>query len=202
MYKIIGADGKEYGPITTDQLKQWIAEGRVNAQTRVLPDGATDWKSLSEIPELAACLPIAPLAAPASQPGSAPAAEQVKGPAIGLIVTGILNVLLSAVRVVAMATGFGLGAFNSAGRGGQMDKLILSVAGTTGIVIGSIGIIIGGLIIYSGFKMQKLESYGLCMIATILALLPCTSPCCVVGIPVGIWGLIVLSKAEVKGAFH
>ena len=35
MYEIIGADGKEYGPISFEQIRQWIAEGRVNAQTRV-----------------------------------------------------------------------------------------------------------------------------------------------------------------------
>ena len=35
MYKIIGADQKEYGPVTAEQLRQWIAEGRVNGQTSV-----------------------------------------------------------------------------------------------------------------------------------------------------------------------
>jgi len=62
MYKIIGADGKEYGPITLEQLKQWIAEGRLNLQSKVLPDGSTDWKTVAEIPELAAVVP--PPAAP------------------------------------------------------------------------------------------------------------------------------------------
>jgi hypothetical protein len=37
MYKVIGADGKEYGPITSYKLQPWIADGRVNAQTRVRP---------------------------------------------------------------------------------------------------------------------------------------------------------------------
>ena len=36
MYKIIGADKKEYGPITADQLRQWLAEGRVNKTDRVV----------------------------------------------------------------------------------------------------------------------------------------------------------------------
>jgi hypothetical protein len=52
MYKIIGADGKEYGPISREQLKQWLAEGRLNLQSQVLPEGSTDWKTLGEIPEL------------------------------------------------------------------------------------------------------------------------------------------------------
>lgn len=57
MYKIIGSDGKEYGPITLAQLKQWIAEGRLNQQSKVLPDGTTDWKTVAELPELANAMP-------------------------------------------------------------------------------------------------------------------------------------------------
>jgi hypothetical protein len=56
MFKIIGADGKEYGPITADQLRQWILEGRANGQTRILPVGTTEWKALSEFPEFSASL--------------------------------------------------------------------------------------------------------------------------------------------------
>jgi uncharacterized membrane protein len=53
MYKIIGADGNEYGPVTADQLRQWIAEGRANAQTKVQAEGSTDWKPLMDFPEFA-----------------------------------------------------------------------------------------------------------------------------------------------------
>lgn len=51
MFKIIGADGREYGPVTGDQLRQWIREGRANAQSRVQPEGAADWITLGELPE-------------------------------------------------------------------------------------------------------------------------------------------------------
>ena len=70
MYRIIGADGKEYGPIGADQLRQWIAEGRANAQTRVFAEGAADWKLLTEFPEFAALLAgiPGPLAVPAPLP--------------------------------------------------------------------------------------------------------------------------------------
>ena len=51
MYKIIGVDQKEYGPISADQLRQWIAEGRANGQTKVQLEGSTDWKPLSDFPE-------------------------------------------------------------------------------------------------------------------------------------------------------
>jgi hypothetical protein len=51
MYKIIGADQKEYGPITADQIRQWISEGRVNGQTQACAEGTQDWKPLAMFPE-------------------------------------------------------------------------------------------------------------------------------------------------------
>src|SRR5579864_5799693 len=53
MYKIIGADNVEYGPVSGAQIRQWINEGRANSQTRIRVEGSTDWKSLSEYPEFA-----------------------------------------------------------------------------------------------------------------------------------------------------
>jgi hypothetical protein len=57
MYKIRGADGKEYGPVTIEQLRQWVVEGRANAQTYIQGPDSTEWKPLSAYPELAALLP-------------------------------------------------------------------------------------------------------------------------------------------------
>jgi len=51
-YFMLGGDGKEYGPIPADQLRQWAAEGRANAQTQVRPDGGGPWTSFSTVPEL------------------------------------------------------------------------------------------------------------------------------------------------------
>lgn len=56
MYRIIGEDGKEYGPVTLDQLQQWIAQGRVRPKTRCKADGAGQWSTAAEIPEVAQML--------------------------------------------------------------------------------------------------------------------------------------------------
>ena len=80
MYRIIGTDGKEYGPVTADQVKQWINEGRANADTKVLPAGGTEWKRLGDLPEFAAACAARPGAAPpppiAPQPKVEPAFVQ------------------------------------------------------------------------------------------------------------------------------
>ncbi len=54
MFTIIGADGKEYGPVSTDQLREWIASGRANAQTQCRRDGESAWSTLGSLPEFAA----------------------------------------------------------------------------------------------------------------------------------------------------
>lgn len=54
MYKIIGGDQKEYGPVSADDLRQWIGEGRLNAQSLAQAEGSTEWKPLGAFPEFAA----------------------------------------------------------------------------------------------------------------------------------------------------
>jgi hypothetical protein len=60
MYKIIGADQKEYGPVSAEQLRAWIAEGRVNGQTSVWSESAGEWKPLAVFPEFADNLSATP----------------------------------------------------------------------------------------------------------------------------------------------
>ena len=66
MYKIIGADGRVYGPVADGQIRLWIAEGRANAQTLTLAPGAADWKPIGVLPEFAG--QFGPLRPPAIGP--------------------------------------------------------------------------------------------------------------------------------------
>ena len=59
---------------------------------------------------------------------------------------------------------------------------------------------IGIVMIIGGLKMMRLQSHGWAMTASILALLPC-SPVGILGLVVGIWSLVVLSRRDVKEAF-
>jgi len=56
MYKIIGGDQKQYGPVSTDEVRAWIAEGRLSAQSLAWTEGAADWKPLGSFPEFADAL--------------------------------------------------------------------------------------------------------------------------------------------------
>jgi hypothetical protein len=60
-YKILGSDGQEYGPVQLEQVKQWIADRRVERKSRVLAEGTADWTVLENVPEIAALFtPAAP----------------------------------------------------------------------------------------------------------------------------------------------
>lgn len=77
MYKIIGADGKEYGPVPLQQLRQWIAEGRINAQTHIQPEGTADWTRLGSLPEIAALFSTTTSAPPTEPPPTGPANAEI-----------------------------------------------------------------------------------------------------------------------------
>jgi hypothetical protein len=51
MFKVLGTDGKEYGPVALEVLRQWLAQGRVNLQTRVRAEGASEWQPLGTLTE-------------------------------------------------------------------------------------------------------------------------------------------------------
>jgi len=208
MYKIIGVDGKEYGPVSAEQVRQWIAERRANAQTKVLPEGSTEWKPLGELPEFAGTLSAPPATAPLQSiaiPYSAPdAASQLQGPAIGLLVVGILDLLGEIAGLVMNMLGLGLQTLAAQNNPavGQMPVFLLQ--GGIGIAVNAVGIVVCSLIVLGAVKMLKLKSYGMAMASAVMVMLPCVTPClcCVLGIPFGIWALVVLSKPEVKAAFE
>ena len=66
-YKVIAGDQKEYGPVSMEEIAEWIRQGRANGETRVQAEGASDWTPLRDVPELAALLgapaptPVAPV---------------------------------------------------------------------------------------------------------------------------------------------
>ena len=62
-------------------------------------------------------------------------------------------------------------------------------------------LLISVVILLGALKMQSLKSYSLAIIASILAMLPCATPCCLIGLPFGIWALVVLNKPGVKSHF-
>ncbi|MCX7886492.1 MAG: CD225/dispanin family protein [Verrucomicrobiae bacterium] len=83
LYKVIGGDGKEYGPAGIEQLRQWLAEGRVTLQTPVRLDGTNVWQTLGSLPEFTTpgTAPPASVPPPVAAPALTPSSAQPTAPA-------------------------------------------------------------------------------------------------------------------------
>jgi len=148
MYKIIGADGKVYGPVSAEQLRQWIKDGRANAQTQIQPEGAAEWKPLGALPEFAELL-----GSPAPSGGVPPT---VAPPPI--------TVNPDALAAEILARGYQVNIGDWIGRGWQLltSNFWLFVGATfvAGLIagMGIIGLVLGGPMIgglYAMFLKKK-----------------------------------------------
>ncbi|MGP8020041.1 MAG: protein kinase domain-containing protein [Limisphaerales bacterium] len=107
------------------------------------------------------------------------ALSQVKGPAIGLVVTGVLDWVL--MVVACLIVGFKSG-------------------GSVLIWLPFLAMALSSCIIYAGLKFMQLERRGTVMLGSVLAML--VSPGNLIGLPLGIWALVVLNRREVRTAFE
>lgn len=132
MYKIIGADGQQYGPVNPDQIRRWMAENRVRAETLLQAEGATDWKPLSSFPEFSELRAVPPGITPPIVPPPA-----VSNPrASNKIPAGVCGILLGAFGVHKFILGY-------TGAGVIMLLVSLLSCGTVYPVMHIIGLIEG-----------------------------------------------------------
>jgi hypothetical protein len=148
MYKIIGSDGHEYGPVSPEQLRQWVREGRANTRTLTQAVGSTEWKPLGSVPELAQVATPTPPAAPPS-PGLTP----VPGPratnsmAVAGLIFGVLGLTGGWICCGPVFSVFGI-VFSSVGlsqinrhpdqetgKGIALAGLVLSILGLVAAVV-------------------------------------------------------------------
>lgn len=133
------------------------------------------------------------------------AKHQVNIPGILLILTGALGLVVGLFGIIQAAVGSNeVDPALLAGMPPEQAELLLQIvqsAQSGGLVINFLVLATSAFVIFGARKMRKLESHGLAVAASVVALLPCVGPCCCVGLPVGIWSLIVLMKDEIKTAF-
>jgi hypothetical protein len=138
---------------------------------------------------------------------TAAAREAVSGPAILLLVTaglGIVGALLGLVVALvgsAAITAQQIDQLNQMGLGGLVPLLENSSSGGT-VFRQVLVLALSGVTLFGALKMKDLRNFGLSTAAAIIAIIPCIGPCCCMGIPAGIWALVVINKPEVKSAFR
>jgi uncharacterized RDD family membrane protein YckC len=102
MFTIIGGDGKEYGPVSVEQVREWLASGRANLDTRAKHIGYEQWKRLGDFDEFAP----QPLSAPPMIEGSPAASTTVLAARwrrlLAAFIDGLLTWLCAIPTTVAM----------------------------------------------------------------------------------------------------
>jgi hypothetical protein len=127
--------------------------------------------------------------------------DKVNGPAIALMITAGIGAIGSIIWLLLHLLGLGLMAAGTAAEGGSAGGMAGMMQGTFGLVMQLVGIALTAAIIFGAWKMKTLGDWNLAIVGAILAIIPCTSPCCCLTIGPGIWALVVLLNGEVRAAF-
>lgn len=229
MYYIQGADQKEYGPVSSDQLRQWISENRLNRFSPARAEGDSLWKTLGDFPEFAEALGVSTppqQTSPAFSPGVSPQANPAYGsgfrsampgisesavdsklnaPAIGILVTGLLGACLSLYGIIDELFGSKNKVEIPTDLSPGMERILKSLVDLLeafSVHLNLLALILGVFTLMAGVRMRQRRSYGLVIVGIIFGMLPCLSPCCCTGLPFGIWALVVLSNPEVRNSFR
>lgn len=126
--------------------------------------------------------------------------QQVKAPAIALLVSAILN---GAAALLALLGGvFRLVAGNESLPTSENERL--GFIGGTILVYGicAITLVCTPIIGFGAYKMMSGKSLGLSRTAAYLSVIPVSTCCIFLSVPIGIWAIVVLSRAEVKAMFN
>ena len=134
------------------------------------------------------------------QGSRAAAKSRVMAPAICLMVTGGLGLLGGIANVIFNAVKF-LGG-GAAAIQPQGQPAAQHFGFVVGVIIGiSVVVILPIVVLAGGWSMLNLRNRGAAMTAAIVAMIPCHY-CFFLGIPFGIWALVVLNDDKVRRAFN
>jgi hypothetical protein len=117
--------------------------------------------------------------------------RQLEAPALWLLVIGLLTVLLSLAAIVGTITNVGKRLIEFQTPPTQVMVLFFSL----------LNLPIGVLVIIGSQKMMSLELFGMALLGCIVAMLP-IGPVAVLGIPIGLWALMILLQPRVRTAFR
>jgi hypothetical protein len=142
---------------------------------------------------------------PARRPSNRPLAtpENVRG---RLMVPAVIQMILAAISFVLVAAGFfaivqgGLGPPQGHPQANDPGFREGFIAGQ--LAVPTFGLLSAAFVMVGCLCMIMVKMRGLAVAAAIVAMIPCLSPLIVLGIPFGIWSLVVLNNSEVREAFE
>lgn len=140
MFTIIGGDGREYGPVTVEQIRAWMAAGRANLDTQARLEGSDEWHRLGDYPEFSG--PVAP--PPLMTATAAPATGELAG-RLERLGAWAIDLVLSIIVALPGLMMLGVSVIRQAvASGGQLppDVLTHAMGGAVVLTIGGLALIV------------------------------------------------------------
>jgi hypothetical protein len=130
------------------------------------------------------------------------AAAQVQIPALLMQITGYLGAGLSVILLIYRVVMVGTVMSQTSGApGGSAYAAGAGVGLVVGVIVQILVTVAWcSVVIRGGQSMAQLHNYNNAIAGCIVAMLPCTCGC-LMGLPIGIWSLVVLTQKDVKSAF-
>jgi hypothetical protein len=123
----------------------------------------------------------------------------VRMPAVGLIITSSFWLIMLVVLLVLNLFQLLSGAEMNVQQGGDF---LGEAAMPMNLVLIMLLSVVTSCVLYGSLNMMQRRNYGVAVTAAVLSVAPCFSPCLFVGIPFGLWALLLLLRPEVKYGFR
>lgn len=142
--------------------------------------------------------PENPYASPSAAAYSAPSGIQLARsrlflPALGILLAcGLFLALFTAAIVINIVMYFS-----------GYPEVLDMIRAAPGHIILLYVLLLGGNVtcLYGSIAMLRGKSYRVCLSGAIAACIPVISPCYILGIPFGIWALVILLRKDTRTAF-
>jgi hypothetical protein len=158
-----------------------------------------DYKSPNPFGEFGSSNPYAtPMHSAFPPPGGSPQVKnKVMPPAIAMLVAAVIGL---AASLFNFAFSFTEPVVDPAAPP-FLQEMQKGAAGPVTSVIQGAFIVVNSLIIFGAAQMLRCRTWGLALMASILSMVNFGTCCCILGLPFGIWSLVVLVAPDVKLAF-
>ena len=160
MYRIIGGDQKEYGPVSAEEVRRWITERRLHPSSLVQAEGSTDWKPLSLFPEFSSTLASVSSPAPFTTSSAPMREQQSNGMATaGLALSCFALVCCGCSPAAILGIVFSFIGLSQANRDPAQTGKPLAIAGIVIGFIALIGNILGLVFGLFGGLLEKITNH-------------------------------------------
>ena len=126
---------------------------------------------------------------------------EVQRSAIALIIVSLVAIIFGSIALVG---DIGLIASGAVDRLEEMNQSPISkhTQITVRMLWGVVLVFASSFVFYGAMQMKNLRNFGMARAAAFVSVIPLLGPCCVLGIPFGIWALVTLGKPGVKDLFE